>query len=327
MSSSREQVALESSQDWPVPWEPVEGNRGGFLAECEALLVRGALSAVAALPWSLQRSSARLLSRLGPILDPRHARDARSFIEAAYGPDLPADRREQLVACGFEHLLWLILEGLSFDRAVPPHKRIEHFQVALTPDMERLRAAGTGALMLTAHQGAWEYLPIVLNELGFRPFYAVSRPPSNLPLSRFVQRLREARGYRLLHRHGAASSIPKVIAAGGYVGLLVDQRARRKTIVAPFFGRPAHCERTVSVFARRLGVPVVFAVCYRTAQRWRYQVEFPRVLWPHELAHSSPEEITARINAELERMILAHPEQYLWLHDRYRDAPAGERGG
>jgi len=65
-------------------------------------------------------------------------------------------------------------------------------------------------------------------------------------------------------------------------------------------------------------------VCYRRPERWQYQVEFPCILWPDELARRSPEEITARINLELERMIRAHPEQYFWLHDRYRAAPTDE---
>jgi KDO2-lipid IV(A) lauroyltransferase len=325
MSVQREQVASKSSVQWPVPWEAVEGNQTGFLAQCEALVVRGALTGLASLSWSLKRGMARALARLGPTLDPGHARDARSFLEAAYGPDLPAARREELVAAGYENLLWLILEGLSFERSIPEERRLEQFDFQTTPDFERLRAGGTGALLLTAHVGNWEYLPLVLMNAGLKPFYAVSRPPRNQPLSRYAQELRERRGYRLLHRHGAAASIPKVIAAGGFVGLMVDQRARRKTIVAPFFGRPAHCERAVAVFARRLGVPVLFAACYRTSERWRYQVEIPRIFWPEELAHLSPEEITVRINRELERMILAHPEQYFWLHDRYRDAPASER--
>jgi KDO2-lipid IV(A) lauroyltransferase len=96
--------------------------------------------------------------------------------------------------------------------------------------------------------------------------------------------------------------------------------------VAPFFGRPAHCERAVAVFARRLGVPVVFGACYRTERRWHYRMVFTEVLRPEDLAGLSPEAVTTRINAELERMIRACPEQYFWLHDRYRGAPPPQGG-
>jgi len=323
MSAPREQVALEASE-WPVPWEPVEGDRDGPMARLETLGVRLVLPAIARLPWGPQRGIVRAVARLAKVVDRRHTREARGFIETAFGTAIPRARREELVLGAYETLILNAVEGADVERLGSAASRQQHFSSEIPPDLQRVLEEGTGALMLTAHVGAWEFLPMVMSDLGFRPIYAVSRPPRNLPLARYIQRVRESRGFRLLPRHGAAATIPKVIAAGGYVGLLVDQRARRKTIVAPFFGRPAHCERAVAIFARRLGVPVLFMVCYRRPERWQYQVEFPCILWPDELARRSPEEITARINAELERMIRAHPEQYFWLHDRYRAAPTDE---
>jgi lauroyl/myristoyl acyltransferase len=72
---------------------------------------------------------------------------------------------------------------------------------------------------------------------------------------------------------------------------------------------------------RRLKVPIVFAASYRTDTPWRWRLSVPRVLFPDELQGLGAEGVVGRINAELERMILAAPEQYFWLHDRYRKAP------
>ena len=102
---------------------------------------------------------------------------------------------------------------------------------------------------------------------------------------------------------------------------MLDQRAHGKTVIAPFFGRPAHCERAVAVLLRRLRMPVVFVACYRTATPFRYRAEFTSVIRPEQFAHASPEVIAAAVNRELERLIRAAPEQYFWLHDRYRNAP------
>ena len=307
--------------DPPVPWEPVEGNRDGLLAQLEAQAVITTARVLAGLPLSLQRVLARGLAQVARVLDRRHANAARRFLEIALGPDLDPARREQMVTKAFETMITMTLEEARFDREVPPERVLEHFEVEQCPEFEALRASGAGALVLTAHVGSWEYLPLVTAALGYGPLYAVARPPRNKPLSRILQRTREARGVRVLHRHGAIASIPKVVAAGGLVGLLVDQRGRGKTIVAPFFGRPAHCERAVAVLARRLGVPLAFAACYRTDRPWHYRVVYPRVLGPADLAGLSLEQVTARINRELERMILACPEQYFWLHDRFRGAP------
>jgi KDO2-lipid IV(A) lauroyltransferase len=128
----------------------------------------------------------------------------------------------------------------------------------------------------------------------------------------------------VLPRHGAIKHIPTIVAAGGYVALVVDQRARGKTVLAPFFGRLAHCERAFAVLARRLRVPLVVGMGIKMPEPDRYALRVPRVFWPEELAALDPAGILGAINAEFERMILAQPDQYLWLHDRYRNAPPAE---
>jgi Kdo2-lipid IVA lauroyltransferase/acyltransferase len=312
--------------EWPVAWEPVEGDRNGAGQHLATLLLRALTGGVARLPWGAQQTVVEGMARLVRSVDRRHSNAGRRFIDIAMGPDLPRERREELLLAAYRHLLTLTLEMSRFDAVVPREHLLEHVQTEVSEDARRMLAEGRGGLMLTPHVGAWELCPALCVALGERPFYVVSRPPRNRPLSRLAQREREARGFRLLHRHGAAASIPRVVGAGGYVGLMVDQRARLKTIVAPFFGTPAHCERAVAIFARRLGVPVGFMACYRTERRWHYRAEFTRVLWPADLARLSLEQVTTRINGELERMILAAPEQYFWIHDRYRGAPAAAPG-
>jgi lauroyl/myristoyl acyltransferase len=314
----------EVAAQWPVPWEPVEGDLDGPLQALSTAALRALLAGVSRLPWSLQQAFVDGVARLAKAVDRRHSDAGQRFVAAALGEGADARRREELVLAAWRHLLTHTLEMSRFDAVVPPERFFEHVATDVSDDVRRMLAERRGGLLLTAHVGAFELAPVMALRLGAQPMYVVSRPPRNGPLSRLAQRQREARGYRLLHRHGAASSIPRVVEAGGYVGLMVDQRARLKTVVAPFFGRPAHCERAVAVFARRLGVPVAFGAVYRTERRWRYRAEFRRVLWPQDLARLSLEEITGRINAELERMILAAPEQYFWIHDRYRDAPPAD---
>jgi KDO2-lipid IV(A) lauroyltransferase len=172
-------------------------------------------------------------------------------------------------------------------------------------------------------------MPAIGARIGIAPTYAISRPPRNRPLSRFAQRVREARGYRLIPRQGAIEHLLAVVRGGGWVGLMLDQRAHGKdnTIVAPFFGRPARCERSIPVLARRIKKPIVFGATYRTARPFHYRTVVDRVLWPEQLSELAPEAIAAAINAEMERHILIAPEQYFWLHDRYRPARRATTGG
>lgn len=311
--------------EWPVPWEAAHGPRGGVLAWIEYLLLRAVTGAVAHLPFALQDLLARGLARLATVLDRRHSNAARRYLAQAFGGDLTDERREELLRSSWRHLFLGFLEAERFEREVIRDvDPSSHYTAVACDDLERVRAAAGGAIMIACHVGAWEAMSAWFPIAGFRPFYAVARAAKNRPLSVHMQRTREARGLRILNRKGAVQGIQKVVAAGGYVGLLLDQRAKGRTVLAPFFGRPAHCERSIAVLLKRLKVPVVFSACYRTERPFHYEARVPRVLWPEEIAGLSSEEILTEINREFERMILARPEQYWWIHDRYRNAPAAD---
>ena len=104
--------------------------------------------------------------------------------------------------------------------------------------------------------------------------------------------------------------------------MLLDQRARTRPVMAPFFGRNARCDRSAGVLLRRLRCPVVFVAAYKTPKdlRWRFRAH--EVLLPDDVAGKSAEEICTAVNQKLEAMILEESDQYFWLHDRYRGAQA-----
>jgi KDO2-lipid IV(A) lauroyltransferase len=305
---------------WPIPWQAVEGVHHGPLAWAEYLAARGALGGLGRLPYALQCTLVAGIARLARRVDRRHTRAARVFVAQALR-ERSADEREDVVLAAWRHFLALTVRNSAFHRHVRPEDIVRHYELHLCDDALRVRDARQGGLVVSCHVGDWEAGALVMPALGFGPFYGVARPPRNAPLSRFVQRQRERYGMRILARHGAVAAIPRVVAAGGYVGLLMDQRARKKTVLAPFFGRLAHCERTIAVLVKRLRAPLLLSCCYVTDVPFRYELHVPRVIWPDELAGLDPQAIVTRLNAELEHMILARPRQYFWLHDRYAKAP------
>lgn len=305
---------------WPVEWQAVEGDRNGPSAWAQYALFRAAAGAFGLLPTRTWPALSRCVGAAAMRLDRKRSRYAAEFIATA----LPGSSPEQLrvlVLAAWRHLIEVTLEDVRFNREVLGPRFAEHVQFELCADAERLVASGSGLLAVTPHVGMWEVLPSLWRCKFRGPIYVVARPPRNRPLSRFMQRSREARGFRVLHRHGAVESLTRVVQGGGAVGLLLDQRARGKTFLAPFFGRLAHCERSIPLLARRLRKPLMFAACYRTARPFHYRVVATRVMWPDELEHLAPLELAGEINREMERMILAAPKQYFWLHERYRNAP------
>lgn len=306
--------------DWPIPWAPVAGNRTGLLASIESVLAEGTLGGLSRLPIRLQDRLIDLLARTVRAVDRRHTRAAQGFIAQAL-PSLSAAARDDLVLQSWRYFLTMLVRNVAFDRNVPVATRLSHYELDFSPESRPIFERGASCIAVTPHLGDFEAGAALFPAIGFRHFYAVAKPPKNRPLSLSTQRLREGRGYRVINRRGAWTDIARIVGAGGTVALLLDQRPHGKAVIAKFFGRDTRCERGAAVLIRRLEVPVVIGACYTTDTPYRYVMSFRTVLEPRELKGLSPEAIVARVNAEMESLILRHPGQYFWLHDRFRDDP------
>lgn len=321
MAESR---APSSETSWPIEPQVVEGTRNTPLAHVEVWAWKGSVWLLSRLPRPLLDAFKASFAPLAKWIDRRHANSAREFLRQAFGSrgiELSKADVERRVTAAYAHLLEVALTPARFERRFGkrPGALLERTEVVLSDHVRGVLERG-GSVAVSSHCGDWEMAARIISEVGFRPFYVVSKPPRNQPLSRVHQRLREAGGIRLVPRRGAMAFAPKIVAAGGSLGLLLDQRARKRPVLAPFFGRLARSDRSAGVLLRRLKCPVVFVVAYRTGDlRWRFVAE--RVLFPEDVVGASPEEIVNLVNAELERQIMAAPEQYFWLHDRYRDTP------
>ena len=86
------------------------------------------------------------------------------------------------------------------------------------------------------------------------------------------------------------------------IGMLLDQRARKKPVLAPFFGRPARCDRSAGVLMKRLGAPVLLVACYQTERPLYFRAHFSGCILPEEVREATPEEISGRINAAFEEI-------------------------
>ena len=307
----------------PVPGEamrveaPPAGSRyNGPLEWAEYLALRALLGIGLRLPESAQAGMVAALASLARRFDRRHTEAARDFIGTAL-PDWDARQRDELLTLAWRNLCLLAFEG--FRTASMRGRRLgEHYDVEPCEGLDELRASDQGAVVITVHVGVWEALGLPLGALGIGPLYAVGKPPKNVPVARFVERTRRAAGGHMLPRHGAMQVIPRAVRQGCTVLMLLDQRPVSKSVMAPFFGRQAPCDRSSAVLMRRLKVPLVFVACYRQPQRYRYRLMFSRIVQPEQLSGCSAEEIIGMVNRESQRLILECPEQYFWLHDRYK---------
>jgi KDO2-lipid IV(A) lauroyltransferase len=303
-----------------VPWQPVWGASAGPASRAGDWAARAALAAAVRLP---ERALDTLLATLAACAHRsgrERSRAAHEFLRQALG-ELPRDELERLTRCAWLQLLRVSVDTERLFRRVPSERIRAHFEVQTSPEAEAAFAARRGCLILSAHLGNWEAPLAVLPGLGLHPVYGVAKPPKNRFLSRAVQASRERRGVRILSRKGAMGAAPAILKAGGTIAMVIDQRTSGRALLVPFFGRLARCERAPAVLLKRQRVPIVLASCLQAERPLHYRLAFGEVLFPEAWARAEVEELVLRVNQGLERMIRGAPEQYVWIHDRYRDTP------
>ncbi|MCP3920459.1 MAG: lysophospholipid acyltransferase family protein [bacterium] len=293
----------------------------GLGAWSQYIAMRVAQRALWYSPHFVQKGAIAALARLCRIVDRRHTRGARDYIATAM-PHLSAREVDGLVLDAWKHLMRLGVSSEGLAARLTGRRLGDHFDVELSDAARAVLESDGGCMLVTAHVGDWEIAALALKTIGFAPIFGVGKVPRNDLLAQRIQRMRESLGGLLIGRKGAMRTVPHVVREGGSVILLLDHRARVKPVLAPFFGREAKCDRSAGVLVRRVKAPLVFFACYRAEERWRFRLDIGTVIRPDELAGLSSEGVAARINAEFERVILKQPDQYFWLHDRFKGMPA-----
>ena len=182
-------------------------------------------------------------------------------------------------------------------------------------------------LLVTGHFGNWELGGYVLGLLGFTT-YAIARPLDNPHLDDFFRSFRERTGQKVLAKKDDFDNIQSVLAGGGVLATLADQDAGAGGLFVDFFGRPASTHKAVALLALEYNVPMIVIGTPRVGQPMKYQVVVEEVIRPEEYAGKADavRRISQRFTAALERVVRRFPEQYFWLHRRWKHQPAARKG-
>jgi len=250
---------------------------------------------------------------------PRLRRTAIRNLEMAY-PDRDAAWRNQIVDGVFASIGRLLVAFARFPRIdrtnVAQWIRYDGFE-----HYERAKARGKGVLFATAHLGNWE-LSAFAHALLTEPMSVVVRPLDNPLIDRIVERRRALSGNTLLSKREFARSILHALRGNEPVGILVDQNSSPDNgVFVPFFGTLACANLTFAKLAARSGAAVIpgFAI-WSEAER-RYVLRF----YPEVEMTGDAEEDTGRIQAAIEVAVRETPDQWLWIHRRWKTRPEGER--
>ena len=179
-----------------------------------------------------------------------------------------------------------------------------------------------GLLMVTAHFGNWELGAIVFS-LFFQPVLLLYRPLDNLFLDRLVASVRSSTGNRLLVKNKAMRKMLRTLNANGIVGLLIDQNwSWQEGVFVDFFGRPACTSDGVARLAMHTGAPVIPCFMVRR-EDGKYTLVIGEAI---ELVNTGEQEKDVLINTQnftriVEEMIRKYPDQWFWVHQRWKTQP------
>lgn len=284
------------------------------------------LSGLGALPRRAAITLGLLSGRIAYLLPGGLYRTGERNLALAFPEKSDAERRQLLRGC-FENLGRLLGEFSQLPRVTPAELRnlIEYDQVG----MAHLRAAekeGRGIIFLTGHVGSWEMLSFGWSALEY-PISFLVRPIDNPRIENMIEKIRTRFGNRAIDKKSAARQSLRVLREGGTLGILSDLNTQpHEGVFVPFFGKLACTTAGIATLALKTDAVVIPTCAVWDKQRKRYFFHGdPPVELVRTGDHQKDVELnTARFAAAMERIVRLYPEQWLWIHKRWKTRPEGE---
>jgi Kdo2-lipid IVA lauroyltransferase/acyltransferase len=292
----------------------------------EYAVVRVSIALIQAVSIETCQTVCRALAWLASDVFRIRAKIVEENLTHAFPEASPAERR-RLARRMWEHLLLMVCETAQAPRKI--HETNWRTFVAVHRKRELILAflAPRPKVLVTAHFGSFEVGGYIMGFWGF-PTFTMARPLDNPYLDRFVNRFRESMGQTIIPKHGTAELADSLLGTGGTLVLVGDQHAGDKGVWIEFFGRPASCHKALALFALLNKAPMLVSGIRRLDQPMRFEVRLAEVYDPAEPGNEElggVTELTQWYNDVLEDEIRLAPDQYWWLHQRWRDPPAGRK--
>ncbi len=275
------------------------------------------------LPLSLVQAMGRACGRFAfSVVRFRKEVTVNNLIRAF--PDYPMERILEIAVGAYESLGVSLFELIWVSRMNRESiRRLVHLENP--EEIRQVVARGKGLILATAHFGNWEMCAqSFVAELGI-PLHVVVKPQSNMFIDRHINRRRERLGNKAIPMAQAVREISKALREGQAVGIVGDQSAAKESLWVEFFGRKVPTHPGTAVFALKNGSPLMLGFAIRQPDG-RYTLRFDEVA-ADDIPDYSPanvEELTRRHVQLTEATIRKYPQQYMWMHRRWKHASADE---
>jgi len=290
----------------------------------EWALIIPILKSLEHLPLAAAEYESQKLTQVLYAAAPRLARVARRNLSMAL-PQLSETQREKILEGVYRTLGRSLLCFARFPKLNSSnvsewirYEGFEHFQQAL--------AQGRGVLFMTAHLGNWELSALAHAFFG-NPMHILVRPLDNPLLDTLVTGYRTLSGNRIIQKTESPRRILEALAANEAVGVLIDQNTSADNgVFVNFFGLKACASVGLTKIALRTRAPVVPGFALWEPKEDRYVLRFwpPVEMTPTGDSEADIQTNTQRLHAMLEQIIRCYPDQWLWIHRRWKTRPPGE---
>ena len=298
--------------------------RGRWRSYLEFAVAWFILHTLGVLPRRLALRCGQAVGALAHLVLPRLRRHAETNLQLAL-PALDATARARIRRSVFRNLGRLLGEVSQF----PKLNRANIERVVVYEGLQNYLdavAQGRGVILLTGHIGAWELSVYAHSVYGY-PMSFLKRNVDN-PLVEVMAESRRARyGNRGIDKRGSVREVMKTLKSGGVVGILADLNASREEgVFCDFFGVPACTTAGVATLALRTGAVVLPGYLLWDEAARIHRLHFDAPIETINTGNQKEDVVanTARYTQALEAVIRRYPEQWLWIHRRWRTRPAGE---
>ncbi|MBN1395214.1 MAG: lysophospholipid acyltransferase family protein [Pirellulales bacterium] len=235
-------------------------------------------------------------------------------------PEMAAADRIRLARAMWEHLFLLVLEVAHAPRKIHQTNWRDYVELVNEKELVRALLDDRPTLIVTAHLGNFEVGGYVLGILGF-PTHTIARTLDNPFLDRFVNRFRARTGQHIVPKNGGYDRIVKVLEGDGAMTFLADQYAGAKGCWVEFFGRPASAHKAIALLALEHDARISVCASRRRGAPMRFELNNHAVIDPGDVGKSvqTVPELTQWYTSRLEELIRDAPDQYWWLHRRWKD--------
>lgn len=273
------------------------------------------------IPQKMAMLLATIIGKLLFLILKKRRQIALKNLQIAFGNSIDERQRRKICKASFINLSKTTVEFMRFTKLNPENiwndvtvDGVEHLNIALEK--------GKGAIVFLPHFGNWELLSLVYGTLIPNRAKAIAFPLKNTKLNDYVWQIRELMSLEIIPRKNAIRATLRALKNNNAVGFFADQNAGDQGVFIEFFGKPASTARGPVSIALKTDAPILFSLDIRQPND-HHQVHIlpPIYLEPSDNFEYDVKKYTTILLKELENYIEQYPDQWLWLHNRWKTQP------